>query len=127
MADPMFDQAVIDAYVGAGWWGTVTLGDVVAGHAASRPTAPPTSSWTARRPVRFLGAVRRALVAAGVVVRPAGLEPGDRLGVVLPDGATVHTVFLAAEKAGLVVVGIGARAGEREVRYLLAGPGRRPS
>jgi len=31
--------------------------------------------------------------------------------VFLPDGATVHTVFLAAEKAGLVVAGIGARAG----------------
>ena len=40
MAHPMFDQGLIDAYVAAGWWGTETLGDVVARHATSRPHAP---------------------------------------------------------------------------------------
>ena len=41
------------------------------------------------------------------------------MGVILPDGATVHTAFLAAEKAGLVVVGVGSRAGQAEIRHLL--------
>lgn len=57
------------------------------------------------------------------VFAQAGLGPGDRLGVVLPDGATVHAVLLAAEKAGLVAVGIGARAGRAELRHLLARTG----
>jgi len=124
MADPMFDQALIDAYVGAGWWGTETLGDVVAHHAASRPEDPayivvdgvasPALTWA-----RY----HQCSSQLAAVFAQAGLEPGDRLGVVLPDGATVHAVFLAAEKAGLVVVGIGARAGPAELRHLLTRTG----
>jgi acyl-CoA synthetase len=49
----------------------------------------------------------------------AGLAPGDRVGVLLPDGPGVHLAYVAAEKAGLVVVGIGPRAGAREVAHLL--------
>ena len=67
-----------------------------------------------------VGAVPRALVGAGRHPGPGRARAGDRLGVILPDGATVHTAFLAAEKAGLVVVGVGARAGAAEMRHLLA-------
>jgi acyl-CoA synthetase len=49
----------------------------------------------------------------------AGLAPGDRVGVLLPDGPGVHTAYVAAEKAGLVVVGIGPRAGAQELAHLL--------
>jgi acyl-CoA synthetase len=49
----------------------------------------------------------------------AGLAPGDRIGVLLPDGPGVHLAYVAAEKAGLVVVGIGPRAGAQEVAHLL--------
>jgi acyl-CoA synthetase len=124
MGDPMFDQAVIEAYVGAGWWGTETLGDVVAGHAANRPDSPAYVVVDDEVPRIFTWAQyheRSALLAAVFV--QAGLSPGTRLGVVLRDGATVHTVLLAAEKAGLVVVGIGARAGSAELRHLLARTG----
>ena len=124
MAHPMFDQSLIDAYVAAGWWGTETLGDVVARHAASRPDAPAYIVVDGDPPGVLTWAryhERSSQLAA--VFAQAGLEPGDRLGVVLPDGATVHTVFLAAEKAGLVVVGIGARAGPAELRHLLARTG----
>jgi acyl-CoA synthetase len=41
----------------------------------------------------------------------------------LPDTAAVHAAFLGVEKAGCVVVGIGARAGPREVEHLLAKTG----
>ena len=57
--------------------------------------------------------------ALAVVFAELGLHPGDRVGVVLPDGPEVHAVYVAAEKIGLVVMGIGPRAGEREVRHLL--------
>jgi acyl-CoA synthetase len=49
----------------------------------------------------------------------AGLARGDRVGVLLPDGPGVHLAWVAAEKAGLVVVGIGPRAGAAEVAHLL--------
>jgi acyl-CoA synthetase len=46
-------------------------------------------------------------------------EPGERVALQLPDGPGVHTAMLACEKAGIVAVGIGARAGEREVAHLV--------
>jgi acyl-CoA synthetase len=55
----------------------------------------------------------------------AGLAPGERIGVLLPDGPGVHLAYAAAEKAGLVVVGIGPRAGEAEIRHLLQRTGAR--
>ena len=61
--------------------------------------------------------------AGGLVAR--GYEPGDRVAVQLPDGPALHTAFLGCEKAGVVVVGIGRRAGGREVDHLLARTGAR--
>ena len=87
-------------------------------------TPPPTSSSTTPRPAVLTWArYHECSSQLAAVFAQAGLEPGDRLGVVLPDGATVHAVLLAAEKAGLVVVGIGARAGRAELRHLLARTG----
>jgi acyl-CoA synthetase len=63
------------------------------------------------------------LLAARLV--EAGLEPGDRLGVWLGDGAAVHVALCACLRAGVVAVGIGARSGLREVRHLLGVTGAR--
>jgi acyl-CoA synthetase len=48
-----------------------------------------------------------------------GLERSERTAVLLPDGPGVHIAYLGAEKAGLVVVGIGPRAGCRELEHAL--------
>jgi acyl-CoA synthetase len=74
------------------------------------------TSWAsyARRSDR----IAQALLATG-------LARGERVAVWLPDGPGVHAVYLGCEKAGFVVVGIGARAGLREVRHLLATSGAR--
>ena len=53
------------------------------------------------------------------------LARGERVAVWLPDGPGVHAVYLGCEKAGLVVVGIGPRAGLRELRHLLEASGAR--
>jgi len=45
--------------------------------------------------------------------------PGARIAVLLPDGPAVHVAFLAIEKAGCVIVGVGARSGMSELEYLL--------
>ena len=39
--------------------------------------------------------------------------------MLLPDGPGAHVAYVAAERAGLIVVGIGPRAGLTEVRHLL--------
>jgi acyl-CoA synthetase len=55
---------------------------------------------------------------AGVLVQ-CGLDRGSRVAVMLPDGPEVHAAWLGAEKAGLIAVGIGARAGDREIAHLV--------
>lgn len=54
-----------------------------------------------------------------------GLQPGDRVGVWIPDGAAVHVALAACVRAGLVATGIGARSGERELRHILRKSGSR--
>ncbi|MEI8000294.1 MAG: class I adenylate-forming enzyme family protein [Actinomycetes bacterium] len=54
-----------------------------------------------------------------------GLTAGDRVAVLVPDGPAVHVAFLAVERAGFVIVGIGPRAGAREVEHLLGLTGAR--
>ena len=51
------------------------------------------------------------------------LAPGSRVGIHLPDDETVHAAFLGTERAGVVGVGIGARASEAERDHLLARTG----
>ena len=53
------------------------------------------------------------------------LDPGDRVGIRLPDDESVHAAFLGTERAGVIGVGIGARAGEAEVEHLLRRTGAR--
>jgi acyl-CoA synthetase len=84
--------------------------------AAARPNDPAffseaeTLSWReyAERSERF------AAHLAGL-----GLEPGERVAILLPDGPGVHIAFVGCEKAGLVVMGIGPRAGPEEIRHLI--------
>lgn len=112
MADP--DLAV--DYRKAGWWGDVTVANLVDRHAATRPGDPALITLTDR--LSWAGYRHSADRLASALIG-AGIEPGDRVAVFLPDGGSVHVAFLANEKAGAVTVGIGARAGEQEVRHLL--------
>jgi acyl-CoA synthetase len=99
-----------------GWWGEVTVSDFVREHARRQPDKPayvtPEHQLTYAELDMCADRVAAALVSTGA-------RPGDRAAVLLPDGPTIHAVFLGAERAGLTVVGIGARAGERELRHLL--------
>lgn len=48
-----------------------------------------------------------------------GFERTERIVVFLPDSGLLHSVYLAAERAGLIVVGIGHRAGRAELSHLI--------
>ncbi len=107
-------------YRARGWWRDDTLADDIARHAAARPEAAAFITENERLSWREYAEASDYL--AGVLVA-AGFERGERVAVQLPDTAAVHLAFVALEKAGLVAVGIGARAGDREVRYLLGRTG----
>jgi acyl-CoA synthetase len=54
-----------------------------------------------------------------------GWLPGDRVAMHCADGPHAHALLLACERAGLVGVGIGARAGARERDHLVERTGAR--
>lgn len=99
-----------------GWWGNDTVGSLVASWQAVTPEGVAfiadgrRYSWTDYH--RDADAIARAILAG----EP---ERGARIAVMMPDGPAVHAVFVGIERAGCVAVGIGARAGDREVAHLL--------
>ena len=99
-----------------GWWGDMTVSDFVRAHVVTQGDkiayVTPEHSMTYRQLDSAADRVAAALVSTGA-------EPGERVAVMLPDGPSIHAVFIGAERAGLTVVGIGARAGDRELRHLL--------
>jgi acyl-CoA synthetase len=113
---------VARAYRAAGYWGDRTLSQIVARRATDQPdglavvTETSATTWAGYH--ALADQVARGLVGTG-------LAPGQRVGVLLPDGPGVHAAFIGADRAGLVSVGLGARAGAREVDYLLASTGSR--
>jgi acyl-CoA synthetase len=97
-----------------------SLSEVIDGHAERRPNDLAFVDGDEQLDWRGYAARSRRLAAQLVGL---GLEPGERVAVWLPDGPGVHVAYLAAERAGLVTVGIGPRAGEAELRHLLAKTG----
>jgi acyl-CoA synthetase len=104
------------AYRASGWWGDDTIATVVARHAASMPEA---LAFIADGRRYTWGQYHADSDRIARVLLAGGHRSGDRIAVMMPDGPAVHAVFVGIEKAGLVAVGIGARAGDREVAHLL--------
>ena len=79
----------------AGWWDDTTIAGLVTEYASSRPIA----SGVRRRPRRpDLAHARRVLGPHRGHARRTGAGPGTGPGVLLPDGASVHAVYLACEQ-----------------------------
>lgn len=113
---PAFDQQTIGEYREQGAWDTDTVADLVARNAAAQARAiafiAPDATLTWREYDQL------SLRLAGALVE-AGLTPGDLIAVLLTGGALVHVTYLAAQKAGLVTVGLGPRSSDTEIRHLL--------
>jgi acyl-CoA synthetase len=99
-----------------GWWGRETLADHVARHAAGRGQEPAYITADGRL---TWGGYDTSSDRLGCALLALGVGRGERVAIVLPDAASVHVALLACEKAGVVAVGIGARAGERELRHIV--------
>src|SRR5271168_1813948 len=117
VGSPAFTDEESARYRAAGWWSDVTLSDAVARNAEQRPDRfayidHPGQSFTWREFDAAATALAEQL--AGV-----GIARGDRVAVWHGDSAAIHLLFVAVERCGAVVVGIGARAGTREVAAIL--------
>jgi long-chain acyl-CoA synthetase len=66
---------------------------------------------------------RAARVAGGL--RAAGLKPGDRTAILLPNGLAWVLAFWGAQLAGAVAVPVNTRFKEREVEYVVSDSGAR--
>lgn len=116
------DAAAAAEYRAAGWWGDETMGSMVRRWALERGSATAYVSGDRRTTWAEYDAAADAIAH---VLLAHGLPAGDRVAVLLPDGAGVHAAFVGIERAGLVVVGIGHRAGDAEVAHLLTLTGAR--
>lgn len=93
-----------------------TLADCIHANATATPTGLAFAADDDRRTWEQYSVASDALAA---LLMNAGLAPGERVAMMLPDGPDVHIAFVATEKAGLVAVGIGPRAGRKEIEHLL--------
>jgi acyl-CoA synthetase len=117
VGSPPFTDQESARYRAAGWWSDVTLSDAVRRNAGQRPDHGayvdyPGVSLTWREFNSAATSLAEQLIGVGVL-------RGDRVAVWHGDSAAIHALFVAIERCGAVVVGIGARAGTREVTAIL--------
>jgi acyl-CoA synthetase len=93
-----------------------SVAELVASRAARSPRQP---AYIAGRTTVTWDQYDAASSRLAALLLRLGLEPGERLAVLLPDGPEVHIAYVGAEKAGLVVVGISRRAGLHELEHAL--------
>jgi len=117
VGSPAFTDEDSARFRAAGWWSDATLSDAVRSNAENSPEQPayvdhPGVSLNWREFDRIASSLAERLAGIGVV-------RGDRVAVWHRDSAAIHVLFIAIERCGAVVVGIGARAGTREVAAIL--------
>ena len=121
VGSPAFTDEDQARFRAAGWWSASTLSDAVRRNAGQSPNRlayadHPGSALTWRE---FDSA---ATDLAGRLAG-AGVARGDRVAVWHGDSGALHVLFTAIERCGAVVVGLGARAGTREVAAILRSSG----
>src|SRR5690349_10560929 len=119
---PAFDQATIDGYTASGAWDGATIADLVARNAAADPDG---LAFIAPDAVLTWRGYEEASTRLAGYYAANGWRPGELVAVLLTGGALTHVAYLAAQKAGLVTVGLGPCSGDGEARQLLAQTGAR--
>ncbi|BBY20682.1 class I adenylate-forming enzyme family protein [Mycobacterium stomatepiae] len=117
VGSPAFTDEDPARFRAAGWWSDSTLSDAVRRNAQQSPERSaycdePGAALTWREFDAVATSLAGQLAGLGIV-------RGDRVAVWHGDSAAIHALFVAIERCGAVVVGIGARAGTREVGALL--------
>lgn len=110
------ERYVNDRLREVGQWGEESFASCVRRHARERPDRVAYTDGSLTMTWAELDATVDQYAALFVDL---GLAEGERVAVVYPDGPVVHALYLATERAGLISVGIGPRAGFQEVEHLL--------
>jgi acyl-CoA synthetase len=108
-------------YRAAGWWSDTTLSDHVRRNAASSPDKLAYVDFSVDSPERGLtwSQFDHAATNLAKQLQGLGVTPGDYVAVWHRDSSEIHVLLLAIERCGAVAVGLGARAGVREVTQIL--------
>jgi acyl-CoA synthetase len=108
-------------YRAAGWWSDITLSDCVSRNALSTPDKPAYVDFspTAADHALTWSAFDHAATNLAHRLRESGVSAGDAVAVWHKDTAAIHVLLVAIERCGAVTVGLGARAGVREVTAIL--------
>ncbi|OMC18560.1 class I adenylate-forming enzyme family protein [Mycobacterium sp. SP-6446] len=117
VGSPAFSDEDPARFRAAGWWSDTTLSDAVRRNAIRSPDRPAYvdhagTSLTWREFDDAATNLAEQLTATGIA-------RGDRVAVWHGDSAAIHALFVAIERCSAVVVGVGARAGTREVAAIL--------
>src|SRR6478609_6988652 len=108
-------------YRAAGWWTDTTLSECVVRNAASTPDKPAFIDFSLESPDRMLtwSEFDRAATNLAHRLLALGVAPGDGVAVWHKDTSAIHVLLVAIERCGAVAVGLGARAGVREVTAIV--------
>jgi acyl-CoA synthetase len=121
VGSPAFTDEDPARFRAAGWWSDSTLSDAVRRNAGQSPDHLAYVDHTgAALTWREFDSAATTLAER---LAGAGVARGDRVAVWHGDSAALHVFFVAVERCGAVVVGVGARAGIREVTAILRGAG----
>jgi acyl-CoA synthetase len=127
-ADPGFgrslsaDPVLARRWREQGWWGDQTLQARIDQLAGEQPDGA--AYIMAQGRFTWADYARRSDEIAAALAS-LSFAPGDRIAVLLPDGPAIHAALVGISKAGLIAVGVGARAGEQEIAHLLGRTGAR--
>ncbi|GAC1395211.1 MAG: AMP-binding protein [Mycobacterium sp.] len=108
-------------YRAAGWWTDTTLSERVACTAAFSPKKPAYVDFFLGSPDTVLtwSEFDRAATNLAHQLLAGGVAPGDRVAAWHKDSSAIHVLLVAIERCGAIAVGLGARAGVREVAAIL--------
>ncbi len=108
-------------YRAAGWWSDSTLSECVRRNAGSSPDKPAYVDFSGDGPDRRLTWCEFDHAATNLALRllDLGVGPGDGVAVWHNDSSAIHVLLVAIERCGAVSVGLGSRAGVREVAQIL--------
>jgi acyl-CoA synthetase len=98
-------------------WDSDTIADLVGRNAMATPDQVAFHAPDATLTWREYDDASSCLAAAYLT---SGWQRGELLAVLLGGGALTHVAYLAAQKAGLVTVGLGPRAGDAEIAHLVS-------
>jgi acyl-CoA synthetase len=108
-------------YRAAGWWSDTTLSDCARRNATSSPDKPAYADFSLDSPAHVLtwSGFDHAATNLATQLQGMGVAPGDYVAVWHHDSSEIHVLLMAIERCGAVAVGLGARAGVREVAQIL--------